>query len=110
MNQQEKMYPTPAPLTSAQRAYLRHLAAELPTIMQVGKGGLSDTLTRTVSDALEARELIKMSVLETADCTPREAAEALAEALQATVVSVIGRKFILFRRPLQKKNQRIIFP
>ncbi|MCQ2429479.1 MAG: YhbY family RNA-binding protein [Clostridia bacterium] len=78
--------------------------------MQIGKGGLTENLAVTVSDALEARELIKLSVLETSEWTAREAAEALAEALNATVVSVIGRKLILFRRPLNKKNQRIELP
>ena len=105
-----KEYPAPEPLTSGQRAYLRHLAADLPTIMQIGKGGLTENLAVTVSDALEARELIKMSVLDNSDWTPREAAEALAEYLNATVVSVIGRKLILFRRPLNKKNRRIELP
>ncbi len=110
MNTAIKQYPAPAPLSSGQRAYLRHLAADLPTIMQIGKGGLTENLAVTVSDALEARELIKLSVLETSEWTAREAAEALAEALNATVVSVIGRKLILFRRPLNKKNQRIELP
>ncbi len=103
-------YPTPAPLTSAARAYLRSLAADMSPVTQIGKGGLTENLTATVSDALEARELIKLSVLETADCTAREAAEALAEQLRATVVAVIGRKIILFRRPLNKKNRRIELP
>lgn len=103
-------YPAPAPLTSGQRAYLRSLAADMPTIMQIGKGGLTENLIVTVSDALEARELIKLSVLETADVTPHEAGEAFAEVLNATVVSVIGRKIILFRRSLNKKHQRIELP
>ena len=88
-------YPIPASLNSAVRAYLRSLAANL---------------IATVSDALEARELIKLSVLETADCTARDAAEALAEQLRAVVVAVIGRKIILFRRPLNPKNRRIELP
>lgn len=104
MNNQERIYPAAPTLTSAQRARLRSLAADMPTIMQIGKGGLTENLAVTVSDALEARELIKLSVLETADCTPREAAEALADALSATVVSVIGRKLILYRRSLNGKR------
>lgn len=110
MSNQIKEYPAPAPLTSGQRAYLRHLAADMPTIMQIGKGGLTENLAVTVSDALEARELIKLSVLDNCDWDPREAAETLAEAMNATVVSVIGRKLILFRRPLNKKNRRIELP
>ena len=50
-------------ITSKQRAYLRGLANDIPAIMQVGKGGLSENLTKTFSDALEARELVKFTVL-----------------------------------------------
>ena len=92
-------------LTSKQRAYLRGLATSEPTIMQVGKGGMSDNLIKTVSDALEARELIKMSVLENCSETPREMADALAAEVDADVVGVIGRKFILYRA--SEKNKRI---
>lgn len=103
-------YPVPAPLSSAARACLRSMAADMSPIMQIGKGGLTENLAMTVSDALEARELIKISVLETADCAARDAAEQLASELRATVVAVIGRKIILFRRPLNKKNRRIELP
>lgn len=92
-------------LTSKQRAYLRGLATNEPTIMQVGKGGIGENLIKTVSDALEARELIKMSVLENCDWTAREAADELAEAVKADVVGVIGRKIILYRP--SEKNKRI---
>ena len=103
-------YPIPASLNPAARAYLRSLAADMSPVTQIGKGGLTENLIATVSDALEARELIKLSVLETADCTARDAAEALAEQLRAVVVAVIGRKIILFRRPLNPKNRRIELP
>ncbi len=92
-------------LTSKQRAYLRGLATNESAIMQVGKGGISENLANTVSDALEARELIKMSVLENCDYSPRETANALAEAVGADVVGVIGRKIILYRE--SEKNKRI---
>jgi RNA-binding protein len=110
MSNQYANYPIPSPMTSAARAYLRSLAADMSPITQIGKGGLTENLTATVSDALEARELVKLSVLETADCTAQEAAEALAGELRATVVAVIGRKIILFRRPLNRKNRRIELP
>lgn len=92
-------------LTSKQRAYLRGLASNEPTIMQIGKGGITENLVKTVGDALEARELIKMSVLENCDWTVREAADELAEAVGADVVGVIGRKFILYRE--SEKNKKI---
>ena len=92
-------------LTSKQRAYLRGLASNEPTIMQIGKGGIGENLIKTVSDALEARELIKMSVLENCDWTAREAVDELAKAVGAEVVGVIGRKIILYRE--SEKNKRI---
>lgn len=92
-------------LTSKQRAHLRALANPMDTIMQVGKGGITENLIATVSDALEARELIKLRVLENSDETPRSAAEALAEAVGAEVVAVIGTRFVLYRA--SQKNPRI---
>ena len=91
-------------LTSKQRAYLRSLASTEPAIMQVGKSGIGENLIKTVSDALEARELIKMSVLENSEYTPRDTAEELAEAVGAEVVGVIGRKIILYRESTTKKR------
>ena len=91
-------------ITSKQRAYLRGLANSEPAIMQIGKGGISENLINTVSDALEARELIKMSVLENSEYTPRESADALAEAVGADVVGVIGRKIILYRESVNHKK------
>ena len=84
-------------LTSKQRAYLRGLANTLPAILQVGKGGINENLVKTVSDALEARELIKMRVLENSGEAVRDVAEQLAEATESEVVSVIGKCLILYR-------------
>lgn len=84
-------------LTSKERAYLRSLAVNEPAIMQVGKDGITENLVKTVSDALEARELIKLSVLENSEESPRSAAEALADATGADVVCTIGRKMVLYR-------------
>lgn len=91
-------------ITSKQRAYLRSLATNEPAIMQIGKGGLGDNLIKTVSDALEARELIKLSVLENCEETPKDAANALAAQLGADVVGVIGRKVILYRESVNHKK------
>ena len=91
-------------LTSKQRAYLRGLANGEPAIMQIGKGGIGDNLVKTVSDALEARELIKMSVLENCMETPKEMANALAAATNADVVGVVGRKIILYRESVNNKK------
>ena len=95
-------------ITSKQRAYLRSLASDIPTIMQIGKCGISENLLRTVSDALEAHELIKLSVLDNSDETPRSAADALSESLGADVVAVIGKKLVLYRE--SSKDKRIELP
>ena len=94
-------------ITSKQRAYLRSLAVNIPTIMQVGKGGISENLVKTVSDALEARELIKLTVLENCDYVTRDVAEELAQATEAEVVAVIGRKVVLYRESENKKRIEI---
>ena len=91
-------------LTSKQRAKLRGMANTLETILQIGKGGVTENFLTGIDDALEARELIKISVLETSEYTPREAAEGIADALNATVVGVIGRKIVLYRRSLNGKR------
>ena len=89
-------------ITSKQRAYLRALANDLPAIMQVGKGGVNENMLKTFSDALEARELIKLHVLENSGYTPKEMINALAEALDAEAVAVTGKKIVLYR-PSEKK-------
>jgi RNA-binding protein len=91
-------------LTSKQRAYLRSLASNEPTIMQIGKGGIGENLVKTVSDALEARELIKLSVLENSGEEARTVAEELAAAVGAEVVGVVGKKVILYRESEKKKR------
>ncbi len=91
-------------LNSKQRAALRAMANRLDPIMQVGKDGITPELTATVGDALEARELIKMNVLETAPVDAREAADELAEKNGADVVAVIGRRFVLYRESKTKKK------
>ena len=91
-------------LTSKQRAYLRGLANSESAILQVGKGGIGENLAKTVSDALEARELIKITVLENCMESPKEAANAIADATGADVVGVIGRKVILYRESVNNKK------
>lgn len=84
-------------LSSKQRARLRAAANSLDTILQVGKGGLDDAVVTQVKDALAARELIKMRVLENSLYTAKEAPAELAEYTGAEVVQVIGTRFVLFR-------------
>ena len=94
-------------LTSKQRAHLRSIAQSYNTIFFVGKQGISDELIKQLDAALEARELIKAGVQENCDYTSREAADAVAERLNADVVQVIGRKFVLWRRSSDPKKRGI---
>lgn len=93
-------------LTSKQRAQLRALANSIDTIFQIGKTGVGDQLIKQVSDALEARELIKLRVLETSPQTAREAADSIAEAVSADVVQVIGSRFVLYKE--SKEHKKIV--
>ena len=89
-------------ITSKQRAYLRGLANDYPVILQIGKGGLTENLIKTVTDALEARELIKLHILENSGEDPHALANELAVAAEADVVAVTGRKAVLYRRSSKK--------
>ena len=91
-------------LTSKERAYLRGLANTEKAIMQIGKDGIGENLIKTVSDALEARELIKLTVLENCMGTPKEVANELASSTDADVVGVVGRKIILYRESEKRKR------
>ena len=91
-------------LTSKQRAYLRGLGTSCPAIMQVGKGGITDNLLKAVSDALEARELVKLTVLENCTETPREILDRLCDELGAEGVACVGKKIILYRESVEKKT------
>lgn len=93
-------------LTSKQRAQLRGLAMSEDTIVQVGKGGITENVITQVKDALKARELIKGKVLENSMLTAREAADALAEACEADTVQTIGSKFVLYKR--NNKDPKIV--
>ena len=85
-------------LTSKQRATLRGIASTYDTIFQIGKSGIQDTLVAQVNDALRARELIKLRVLDNSPYTAREAADELAEKTGSDVVQVVGSRFVLFKR------------
>ena len=81
-------------MTSKQRAYLRKLAQKLDPVVQIGKGGVTPEVVASVDEVLEARELIKATVL---DEEVRDVANTVGERARAEVVQVIGRKFVLYR-------------
>ena len=80
-----------------ERANLRAEAHHLTATVHVGHQGISDAVVETVSEALDARELVKIDISRNLDTTPKEAAAVLSEATGAEVVQVIGRKVTLYR-------------
>ena len=91
-------------LTSKQRANLRAMAAPMDTIFQVGKGGVNDNMCEQISNALEARELIKLRVLDNCDLNAKEAAEIISGETNSDVVQVIGTRFVLYRESVDHKK------
>lgn len=95
--------------TSKQRSNLRSMAQTITPIAQVGKGGVGENLISSLSDALEAREIIKISVLNNAEDDAFDTATLLAEKLGAEVVEVKGKKIVLYRRSSRKGFKHIEF-
>ena len=94
-------------LTSKQRAKLRSMAQSYEPIFFIGKSGLSDEIINQLENAINARELIKLGVQENCEYSAREAADLIAPKLDADVVAVIGRKFVLWRRSKDPKKRVI---
>jgi len=91
-------------LSSKQRAYLRGMAQNIDTIFQVGKGGVTENMCEQIGNALEAREIIKLRVLDNSEYTAKEAANEIAENVGADVVQVIGTRFVLYRESVDHKK------
>lgn len=91
-------------INSKQRAYLRSLAANLDTIFQIGKGGITEETCIQIANALEARELIKARVLDNSGYTAKEAANEIAQAIECDVVACVGTKFVLYKESSKKKR------
>lgn len=97
-------------ITSKQRAFLRKQANGLEPIFQIGKGGITEELISQLSNALEARELIKVHVLETAMLDIKETCNSIAEKLGAEPVQAIGSKFVLYRQASKQDKRKIELP
>ena len=95
-------------MTSKQRAYLRGLANTMEPIVHVGKDGVNDNMVKQLSDALEARELVKGTVLQNSPLTARESIAELCEGTGAEPVQCIGNRFVVYRA--REKDPRIILP
>lgn len=95
-------------MTTKQRAYLKGLAMNIDPIYNIGKASITPEFTIGISEALEARELIKISVLKNCADDAHELAQILAERTKSEVVQVIGKKIVLYKR--SKENPKIILP
>ena len=95
-------------MTSKQRAYLMSLANSIDPIFQIGKASLTPEIIDAIDSAIEKRELIKVSVLKNCIDDPNEIATVIGERTHSTVVKVIGKKMIFYRK--KKKNPKIKLP
>ena len=95
-------------MTSKQRSYLKGLAMTMDPIFQLGKSSLTPENTQAIAEALEARELIKINVLQNCADDPNELAQIVAERTHSQVVQVIGKKIVLYKET--KNNKKIELP
>ncbi|MGG6431158.1 ribosome assembly RNA-binding protein YhbY [Anoxybacillus sp. D401a] len=95
-------------LTGKQKRFLRSLAHHLTPIFQVGKGGVNDNMIKQIADALEARELIKVSVLKNCEEEKEVVAEQLAKGAGAEIVQLIGHTIVLYKE--SRKHKQIVLP
>ncbi|MGN8944389.1 ribosome assembly RNA-binding protein YhbY [Bariatricus sp. HCP28S3_E4] len=96
-------------MTSKQRAYLKSLAMTMDPILQIGKSSVTPEVTASVAEALKARELIKIHVLQNCADDVRQLAEILAERTHSQVVQVIGKKIVLYKEGKDEKK-KIVLP
>ena len=95
-------------ITSKQRAYLRSIAQNLEPIFQVGKNGVNDNQITQLIDALEAREIIKITLLDSTPADKHSIADEIAERTNSDIVQLIGRKLTIYRK--STKNPQIVLP
>lgn len=94
-------------LTGKQRSYLKSLAHDINDLMQIGKDGVTDNVLKQIDDALEARELIKIKILNNSLLEAKDTANEIANVLKAEYVQSIGNKIVLYR---QSKDKLINMP
>lgn len=92
-------------MTTKQRAYLKGLAMTIDPILQIGKNLVTPELTKACEEALSARELIKISVLQNCAGDPREMAQVIAERTHSQIVQVIGKKIVLYKEGKNEKKK-----
>ena len=97
-------------MTTKQRAYLKSLAMNIDPIFQLGKASLTPENTKAIAEALEARELIKINVLQNCADDPKEIAAIVSERTRSQVVQVIGKKIVLYKEAKDEKQRKIELP
>ena len=97
-------------MTSKQRSYLKGLAMTIEPIFQIGKSSLTPEITAAIAEALEARELIKITILKNCLDDGNTMAAMLAERTHSEVVQVIGRKIVLYKPSKDEKKRKIVLP
>ena len=97
-------------MTSKQRAYLKGLAMTMDPIFQFGKNSLTPDNTAAIAEALESRELIKISVLQNCADDPKEIGIMISERTRSELVQVIGKKIVLYKQAKNEKNRKIELP
>ncbi|WP_428909196.1 ribosome assembly RNA-binding protein YhbY [Niallia sp. Krafla_26] len=95
-------------LTGKQKRFLRSKAHHLNPIFQVGKGGVNENMVKQINDALEARELLKVSVLQNCEEDKGDIAEELSKAIGAELVQIIGNTIVLYKE--SQENKQLILP
>lgn len=97
-------------MTTKQRAYLKSLAMNMEPVFQCGKSSVTPEFVNAVAEALEKRELIKVSVLQNCSDDPKELGIILAERTRSQLVQVIGKKIVLYKENKDENKRRIILP
>lgn len=97
-------------MNSKQRSFLKGIAMTTEPIFQIGKSSLTPELTTAVGEALEKRELVKISVLQNCLDDPKDMAARLADRTQSEVVQVIGKKIVLYSQAKEEKHRKIVLP
>jgi RNA-binding protein len=95
-------------LTGKQKRVLRSKAHHLNPIFQVGKGGVNENMIKQISEALEVRELIKISVLQNCEEDRDDVAEAILKGAGAELVQIIGNIIVLYKESIE--NKQIVLP
>ena len=97
-------------MTSKQRSYLKSIASTYEPIFQVGKSSVTPEIVEAISEALNKRELIKISVLKNCADDPKVIAEIISERTRSSVVQVIGKKIVLYKPNTNPEKRKIILP